>query len=73
MSASEPRHLPAVWRPPRGGLDIDHHTREWTSGAAGGGRVPADFEWGSNPKVDQEELGATLRALRDQGGPATKS
>ena len=59
---SDPKHLPAVWRAPQGGLDIEHHTREWTSGAMGGGKVPADFEWRTNPKVAQEELGANVPA-----------
>ena len=37
--------------------DIFHHTNEWTSGKRGGGKVPADFEWRSNPKQWQEEKG----------------
>jgi hypothetical protein len=37
--------------------DIDHHLKEWTSGTRGGGKVPADFEWRSNPKQWQEENG----------------
>ena len=35
-----------------------HHTREWPSGTQGGGKVPADFGWHSNPKQSQEENGA---------------
>lgn len=38
--------------------DITHHAQEWTSGRQGGGRVPADFTWGTNPKQHQEERGA---------------
>jgi hypothetical protein len=37
--------------------DLFHHTNEWTSGKRGNGKVPADFEWVSNPKQRQEELG----------------
>lgn len=38
----------------------DYHTHEWSSGTRGGGKVPADFEWKSNPKQWQEENGAAL-------------
>ncbi|GEM_PF-3204221 len=62
MSAhSDPKQLPAVWRPPQGGADIQHHQHEWTSGTQGGGKVPADFEWTSNPRVYAEDLGANVR------------
>jgi hypothetical protein len=37
--------------------DINHQQHEWTSGTQGGGKVPNDFTWGSNPKQDQEENG----------------
>ncbi len=50
--------LQIAWRPPNGPADLEHHTREWTSGSRGGGKVPADYEWPSNPKTHQEELGA---------------
>ena len=60
MSASDPKQMPALWRPPQGGADIEHHTREWTSGSMGGGKVPADFEWTSNPRAYAEEFGANL-------------
>ena len=63
MSATDPKQTPALWRPPQGGSDIEHHTREWTSGAMGGGKVPADYEWTSNPKVYAEEFGANVPAL----------
>ena len=52
-------HLPVVWRAPTGTPDSEHHTREWTSGTRGGGKVPADYQWNSNPKVEQEENGAS--------------
>ena len=37
--------------------DAFHHQHEWTSGQRGGGKLPADFEWRSNPKQNQEEDG----------------
>ncbi len=64
MSAShkptDPKKLPVPYRPKSGeGHDIEHHTREWSSGSRGGGSVPADLEWRTNPKQEQEENGAT--------------
>jgi hypothetical protein len=38
--------------------DLDYHTQHWTSGTRGGGKVPKDFGWRTNPKQAQEELGA---------------
>lgn len=38
--------------------DIDYHLKEWSSGTRGGGSVPADLTWGTNPKLNQEENGA---------------
>ena len=73
MSASDPRQLPALWRPPQGGSDIEHHTREWTSGSMGGGKVPSDYEWPSNPKVAQEEEGANIILPVVQNSSATKT
>jgi hypothetical protein len=35
----------------------DHHLEEWSSGQRGGGKVPEDFAWRTNPKQWQEELG----------------
>ena len=60
MSHGQHSRLPIPWkadlsRPP----DADHQTKEWTSGARGGGYVPDDFEWGTNPKQEQEEQGVT--------------
>jgi hypothetical protein len=37
--------------------DIVHQNHEWSSGTRGGGKVPADLTWPSNPKQDQEENG----------------
>ncbi|MBS1150533.1 MAG: hypothetical protein H6Q89_2231 [Myxococcaceae bacterium] len=75
MSASDPKQLPALWRPPQGGADIEHHTREWTSGTAGGGKVPADYEWTSNPKTYAEEYGANVspQDVAAQNSSAPKS
>lgn len=36
----------------------DHHLDEWASGERGGGMVPEDFSWKTNPKQWQEEHGA---------------
>jgi hypothetical protein len=60
MGHGQHSRLPVPWkndlsRPP----DAEHHTKEWTSGARGGGYVPDDFEWGTNPKQEQEEKGVT--------------
>ena len=71
MSASDPKQMPALWRPPQGGADIEHHTREWTSGSMGGGKVPADFEWTSNPRAYAEEFGANLPPLVVPAAPQT--
>ncbi|MBM4381069.1 MAG: hypothetical protein FJ086_17490 [Deltaproteobacteria bacterium] len=38
--------------------DLEYHTREFTSGARGGGKVPADFQWKTNTKQYQEENGS---------------
>src|SRR5262245_48222720 len=49
--------------------DIDHHLSEWTSGKRGGGKVPADFGWRTNPKQNQEERGANVTATKDDKKP----
>ena len=55
-----PSRLPVPWKPDLSHpQDADHQTKEWASGARGGGYVPADFEWGTNPKQEQEEKGVT--------------
>jgi hypothetical protein len=57
--SDDPKRLPVPWKPPANARsDIEHHLHEWTSGTRGGGRVPPDFTWGSNPKQAQEEFGA---------------
>jgi hypothetical protein len=38
--------------------DVFYQDHEWASGKRGGGKVPADYEWGTNPKQYQEELGS---------------
>lgn len=45
---------------PVGNTHIDYHLKQWTSGRRGGGKVPADFTWATNPKQWQEENGANL-------------
>jgi hypothetical protein len=42
----------------------DYHLHEWTSGQRGGGKVPADFGWRTNPKQWQEENGTALAAAK---------
>ena len=42
----------------------DHHLEEWTSGQRGGGKVPEDFAWRTNPKQWQEELGTPQPSRR---------
>ena len=67
MSAShheDPKKLPVPARP-RGDLDLEHHRKEWTSGTRGGGSVPADFGWPTNPKQQQEEYGSGDLSLTD--------
>jgi hypothetical protein len=54
---SDPKNLPVPWTA-RPEVDIEHHRREWTSGTRGGGKVPRDFTWPSNPKQNQEEHGS---------------
>ena len=36
----------------------NHHIQVWNTGKRGGGKVPADFGWNTNPKQWQEETGA---------------
>ncbi len=54
----DPKKLPVPYKPQGTARDIEHHTQEWTSGSRGGGKVPDDFGWVSNPKQYQEERGA---------------
>ena len=56
--AHDSRKLPVPYVAPKGGSDIDHHLKEWTSGKQGGGKVPKDLEWRTNPKQYQEEDGS---------------
>ncbi|MBL9036932.1 MAG: hypothetical protein JNG84_00325 [Archangium sp.] len=56
--AVDPSQLPVPYSPRTGRQDIEHQRNEWASGTRGGGSVPADFEWGTNPKQHQEERGA---------------
>jgi hypothetical protein len=56
---SDPTKLPVPWKG-RTTTDIVHHDAEWGTGekGRGGGKVPTDFSWGTNPKQHQEERGA---------------
>lgn len=56
-SHEDPKKLPVPMRP-RADTDLEHHRKEWTSGTRGGGSVPKDFSWPTNPKQQQEEYGA---------------
>ncbi len=56
-SHEDPKKLPVPLRP-RADTDIEHHRKEWSSGSRGGGSVPKDFGWPTNPKQQQEENGA---------------
>jgi hypothetical protein len=38
----------------------NHHTQVWSTGKRGGGKLPADFGWNTNPKQWQEETGSAL-------------
>ena len=62
MSAShhpvDPKKLPVVYKPPAGEQDAEYQRSQWASGSRGGGKVPADLEWVTNPKQHQEERGA---------------
>ncbi|MFZ5438866.1 MAG: hypothetical protein ACOZQL_02595 [Myxococcota bacterium] len=53
---SDPKKLPVPFKPRES--DLVHHQKEWTSGARGGGSVPKDFTWRTNPKQSQEEHGS---------------
>jgi hypothetical protein len=60
-TGSDSNKLPVPYKPDAQKQgDISYHNAEWTSGKRGGGKVPADFEWHSNPKQYQEELGANV-------------
>ncbi len=63
---SHPQQLPVPYKP-RPEADLVHHQKEWSSGTRGGGSVPRDFGWRTNPKQAQEEYGSGT-AVR----PATK-
>jgi hypothetical protein len=54
---ADPSKLPVPWkdRPER---DLVHQEQEWASGTRGGGSVPLDFGWPTNPKQQQEEHGS---------------
>ncbi|MFT3709603.1 MAG: hypothetical protein QM817_18395 [Archangium sp.] len=53
----DPNKLPVPWKPQQE-PDIDHFKKEWWSGTRGGGKVPKDFGWPTDPKRQQEENGS---------------
>ena len=58
--STDVRKLPVPYRPKAGDTrNGDHFTKEWWSGERGGGKLPQDFEWNSNPKKNQEENGSS--------------
>jgi hypothetical protein len=54
---TDPRKLPVPWKE-RPARDLVYHQAEWSSGTAGGGTLPGDFGWPTNPKQRQEEHGS---------------
>lgn len=56
---SDPKKLPVPFKG-RPTTDIVHQESEWSTGQSrrGGGKVPTDFSWGTNPKQYQEERGS---------------
>ncbi len=60
--------LPTQRRPRNDSSDSRHHLKEWASGTRGGGKLPPDFGWNTNPKQWQEENGA---ATPEKPAPAT--
>ncbi len=63
--------LPTERRPKDDTRDQRHQTKEWVSGTRGGGKLPADFGWNTNPKQWQEEHGAaTPEKLPAPAAPA---
>jgi hypothetical protein len=56
---ADPKKLPVPYKS-RSTDDLIHHEAEWGTGGEkrGGGKVPADLSWRSNPKQHQEERGS---------------
>lgn len=54
---TDPKKLPKPFKPDAN-RDIEHQSQEWASGTRGGGSMPADVNWVTNPKQHQEERGA---------------
>ena len=57
-SSHNPKKLPVPYKPAERQSDLVHQANEWSSGTRGGGFVPPDFGWGTNPKQHQEERGS---------------
>jgi hypothetical protein len=63
--SSDASKLPVPYKPDSSRApDSTYHTREWTSGKQGGGSVPDDLEWNTNPKQWQEEHGSNVPVER---------
>ncbi|MBL8917884.1 MAG: hypothetical protein JNJ54_03415 [Myxococcaceae bacterium] len=56
---ADPKKLPVPFKS-RATNDLAHHENEWSTGREqrGGGKVPADLTWPTNPKQYQEERGS---------------
>lgn len=61
---AEAPKLPVEWKEQLH-RDLHYHQKEWSSGTRGGGMIPKDFDWLTNPKQRQEENGSgeALRPL----------
>jgi hypothetical protein len=50
--------VPTTQQPSQDDRLRNHHVLVWNNGKRGGGSVPADFGWNTNPKQWQEENGS---------------
>jgi hypothetical protein len=72
VTTSSRSHHPSGLSAPK--TSLDHQTKEWASGSRGGGKLPADFEWRTNPKQQQEETGdAEGESQAEKSGAEKKS
>ena len=63
--APPPASPPSKREPNRTARVQNHQVLDWSSGSRGGGKVPDDFGWTTNPKQYQEENGNAV------SGPVT--
>jgi len=61
--SGDPQKLPVPWKE-RSQRDLRYHQAEWSSGTRGGGAVPKDVTWATNPKERQEENGSSEASVR---------